>query len=208
MSDALHRLKEDLVVYAQKLGGLALAPNTQGNLSARDAASGLIVITPHDLPYETMTVDDVVVVDPWGTVVEGTRETSHETPVHCTVYRECPEVQAVIHSEPIYVNVFGVLGRPVEPVVITLLLSFGGAVPVMPFLPSGSVAFGMRMLEVMGERPAVIWGQHGCLTVGKDLDEALRRTVVLEGGAKIAHLAQQLGTPAVLSPDDYPSLKA
>jgi L-ribulose-5-phosphate 4-epimerase len=208
MSDDLRRLKEDLVAYAKQLAALTLAPNTQGNLSVRDTASGLIVITPHDLPYQTMTVDDLVVVDSWGTVVDGTRAPSHETPVHCTVYRERPEVQAVIHSEPIYVNVFGVLGRPIEPVVTTLLLAFDGAVPVMPFMPSGSVAFGTRMLEVMGNCPAVIWGQHGCLTVGKDLDEALRRTVVLEGGAKIAYLALQLGTPAVLAPGDYPSLKA
>jgi len=207
MSDDLRALKEDLVDHAQRLAALALAPNTQGNLSVRDAPSGLIVITPHDLPYETMTVDDVVVVDAWGTVVEGHRETSHETPVHCTVYRECPDIQAVIHSEPIYVNVFGVLGRPIEPVVITLLLSFGGPVPVMPFMPSGSVDFGMRMLATMGECPGVIWGQHGCLTVGRNLDEALRRTVVLEGGAKVAYLAQQLGTPSVLVPDDYPLLK-
>lgn len=208
MSDDLHRLKEDLVAYSKRLANLALAPNTQGNLSARDPVSGLIAITPHDLPYETMTVDDLVVVDEQGHVVAGHCEPSHETPVHCTVYRERSDVHAIIHSEPIYVNVFGVLGHPIEPVVITLLLAFGGPVPVMPFMPSGSVAFGMRMLEVMGDCPAVIWGQHGCLTVGNDLDDALRRTVVLEGGAKIAYLAQQLGTPAVLTPDDYPNLKA
>jgi ribulose-5-phosphate 4-epimerase/fuculose-1-phosphate aldolase len=66
----------------------------------------------------------------------------------------------------------------------------------------------MRMLEVMGDCPGVIWGQYGCLTVGNDLDEALRRTVVLEGGAKIAYLAQQPGSLAMLTPDDYPNLKA
>src|SRR5690242_20641819 len=195
----LDRLMGEVVAYARRIGRLELAPNTQGNLSARDAASGLIAITPHDLPYAEMTVDDVVVVDAAGRVVRGEREPSHETPVHCTVYRERPDVQAIVHAEPIYVNVFGVLGEPIPPVVVSQLLAVGGATPVMPFMPSGSDAFGHEMLRCMGAMNAVVWAQHGCLTIGRDLEAAFRCTVALEGGAKIAYLARAMGAPRALS---------
>jgi ribulose-5-phosphate 4-epimerase/fuculose-1-phosphate aldolase len=199
MKDGLRRLAEELVSYAGRIARLELAPNTQGNLSARDPASGLVAITPHDYSCEEMTADEVVILDLDGSVVSGWREASHETPVHLTVYRERPDVHAIVHAEPIYVNVFGVLGRPIPPVVVSQLLAVGGDAPIMPFMPSGSEAFGLEMLRVMGDRHAVIWAQHGCLTIGPDLETALRVTVALEGGAKIAYLASVLGTPNALS---------
>jgi ribulose-5-phosphate 4-epimerase/fuculose-1-phosphate aldolase len=205
MADGIRRLTEDLVTYARRIARLELAPNTQGNLSARDPASGLVAITPHDYPYEEMTAEDVVILDVIGSVVAGWREPSHETPVHLTVYRERPDVHAVVHAEPIYVNVFGVLGRPIPPVVVSQLLAVGGEAPVMPFMPSGSEAFGLEMLRCMGERNAVVWAQHGCLTIGPDLEAAFRCTVALEGGAKIAYLASVLGAPNALSMEDLVS---
>lgn len=202
MTGEVHRLVDEVVRFAQRVGRLQLAPNTQGNLSARDPASGLVAITPHDYPYELMTPADVVVVDPDGRVVAGTREPSHETPVHCTVYRERPDVHAVVHAEPTYVNVFGVLGRPIPAVVVSQLLAVGGPAPVMPFMPSGSEAFAREMLRCMGSMNAVVWAQHGCLTVGPDLETAFRCAVALEGGAQIAYLAAALGQPATLAMAD------
>ena len=98
MSDGVQRLAAELVGYARRIARLELAPNTQGNLSARDAASGLVAITPHDYPYDDMTDDDVVVLDLGGTVVSGWREPSHETSVHLTVYRERSDVHAIVHA--------------------------------------------------------------------------------------------------------------
>lgn len=199
MADPVERLVADVVAYARQVGRLDLAPNTQGNLSARDPGTGLVAITPHDYPYDQMQPADVVVVDLAGRVVAGHREPSHETPVHLTVYRERPDVHAIVHAEPTYVNVFGALGREIPPVVVSQLLAVGGPAPVMPFMPSGSEAFGRAMLRCMGAMNAVVWAQHGCLTVGPDLEAAFRCTVALEGGAKIAYLALALGQPNTLS---------
>ena len=113
-------------------------PNTQGNISVRNPETGHILITPHDLPYGTMTPDDLVVVDPVGRQIGGHREPSFEMPVHCAVYRARPDVHAILHTEPVYVNVLGVLGKAVEPVIANLLVYMGGAIPVMPFMVSGS----------------------------------------------------------------------
>ncbi len=196
----LDELRSEVLRYAKRMAALGLVPNTQGNVSARDLATGLIAITPHDYPYDAMVADDVVVVDVNGQRIEGRHDPSNETPVHCVVYRERPWVNGVVHSEPIYVNCFGALSQPIPPVVISLALAVGGEVPVMPFSPStGSESFGYRMLEVMGERKAVIWANHGLLTIGKSLDAAFRCTVVVENAAQVYHLARQLGQPNLVS---------
>jgi L-ribulose-5-phosphate 4-epimerase len=145
-----------------------------------------------------MTWQDISVVDLDGKQVEGDREPSSETAVHLSVYRARPDVFGIVHSEPVYTNCFGALGMPIEPVVVALLVDIGGSVPVMPFMSSGSTAFGDEMVRVMGDRNGVIWGNHGLLTHGKTLDQAFRRTVIIENVAQIYHLALSLGKKPVI----------
>jgi ribulose-5-phosphate 4-epimerase/fuculose-1-phosphate aldolase len=201
VSPDLDALRHEVVKYAREASARGLVPNTAGNFSARDPATQLIAISPHDYPYEIMTPDDVVIVAPDGRRVEGRLPPSFETPVHCVVYRERPQVNGIVHTEPIYVNCFGALGRPIKSVVLSLALAVGETVPVMPFAPSGSESFGRRMLDVMADRNAVIWGNHGLLTVGDSLPSAFRCTVTVETAAQIYYLALLLGQPTLVSPD-------
>lgn len=201
MNAGLTVLRHEVVKYAQDAAARGLVANTQGNLSARDPETGLIAITPHDYPYEIMTPDDVVIVSPDGQTVEGRHAPSAETPVHCVVYRERPQVNGIVHTEPIYVNCFGAVGRPIKPVIVSVAVAVGGDVPVMPFAPSGSESFAYRMLDVMGDRTAVIWANHGLLTTGHSLHSAFRCTVTVESGAQIYYLALQLGQPTSVPVD-------
>ncbi len=198
MQYVAEEIKRDIVKYAKLSAAMGLTPNTQGNLSARDRNTGYIAVTPHDLSYDIMTADDIVVVDIDGKFVDGRLEQSSETPVHCAVYRARPDVMAVVHSEPVYTNCFGALGMPIEPVVVALVVDIGGSVPVMPFMPSGSDKFGELMVEVMGDRKGVIWGNHGLLTIGPDLDHAFRRTVIIENAAQIYYLTFGVGRKPTL----------
>jgi len=191
-------IKREIVKYAKLSSAMGLTPNTQGNLSARDPQTGYIAVTPHDLAYDIMTWEDISVVDLDGNHVEGHRKPSSETAVHLSVYRARPNVFGVVHSEPVYTNCFGAIGMPIEPVVVALLVDIGGSVPVMPFMPSGSRAFGDEMVRVMGDRNGVIWGNHGLLTHGKDLDQAFRRTVIIENVAQIYYLTLSLGKKPVI----------
>lgn len=192
-------IRASVIEYAKRVADLGLVANTQGNVSARDPDTGLIAVTPHDLPYNAMTPDDLVIVDSHGTRLAGDREPSYETAVHCVVYRERPDVGAAIHTEPTYVNCLGAVGRAIQPVVASLLTYVGGPVPVMPFLLSGSEEFGCRMLAVMGNGHAVVWANHGLLTVGTTVDQAFRRTVIVEHAAQIYHLALLHGEPTLVT---------
>jgi len=194
----LTALKRQLVEGTEQVAGIGLVPLTQGNLSLRDPLSGLVLITPHDYPYDELTAEDVVVVDLDGHVIEGKREPSSESPVHLAVYEKRPDVQAIVHAEPIYTNVFGVLHMPIAPVHVGALIDVGGEVPVMPFALSGSRQFGYDMLEVMGDKNAVVWANHGMLAVGDTLRKAIHCTVMVEIAAQMYHLALQHGQPHLI----------
>lgn len=197
----LDALKQQLIEGAGQVADIGLVPLTQGNLSLRDPLSGLILITPHDYPYDQLTADDVVALDLAGNVIEGAREPSSESPVHLAVYEKRPDVQAVVHAEPIYTNVFGVLHKPIAPVHVSALIDVGGEVPVMPFALSGSRQFGYDMLKVMGDKNAVIWANHGMLAVGDSLGKAIHCTVMVEIAAQIYHMALQHGQPHLIPAD-------
>ncbi len=188
-------LKQELVDGAALVASIGLVPLTQGNLSLRDPASGHVLMTPHDFAYDQMTTADVVVQDLDGGVIEGFREPSHESPVHLAVYEKRPEVLGIVHAEPIYTNLFGVLHKPIAPLHVNTLIDVGGEVPVMPFAPSGSRQFGYDMLAVMGDKRAVVWANHGMLAVGESLRKAIHCTVMVEISAQLYHMALQHGEP-------------
>ena len=194
-------LKEELIAGAALVANIGLVPLTQGNLSLRDPQSGNILITPHDYPYDQLTVEDVVVLDLDGDVIEGFREPSHESPVHLAVYERRPEALGIVHAEPIYTNVFGVLHMPIAPLHVNTLIDVGGEVPVMPFAPSGSRQFGYDMLEVMGDKRAVVWANHGMLALGESLSKAIHCTVMVEISAQLFHMALQHGQPHLIPPE-------
>jgi len=199
MSLVDRHIKQEILDCCRRSMQYGLNFNTQGNISVRVPASGLIAITPAGLDYDRMAADDIVVVDAEGRRVEGERQPSSETDVHLVVYRRRPDVNAIVRTEPVYSNVFGVLGRPIEAVLVNMVIYSRGPVPVMPFMPSNSTEFGEAMVKVLGTRNAVIWGNHGLMTVGADLTSAFRCNVAVETAARVQHAALCLGQPHVLS---------
>jgi ribulose-5-phosphate 4-epimerase/fuculose-1-phosphate aldolase len=196
------QVKQSIVDYARRAAAAGLVRGTQGNLSARDPASGVIGITPHALEYDELTPDDIVVVDTDGEVLEGSREPSEEVAVHLALYAARPDLRAAIHTEPPFTNVFGALGKPLQPVLVGLLAANGRPVPVMPFRWSGSRAFGEEMAKVLADGYAVIWGSHGLLTCGATLADAFRISVAVECSAEVYQRALQIGDPRVLGPEE------
>ena len=199
-------LKQELVDGAALVAGIGLVPLTQGNLSLRDPDSGHILMTPHDFSYEQMTTDDVLVLDLAGNIIEGNREPSHESQVHLAVYERRADAMGIVHAEPIYTNLFGVLHKSIAPLHVGALIDVRGDVPVMPFAPSGSRQFGYDMLDVMGDRNAVVWANHGMLALGDSLQKAIHCTVMVEISAQLYHMALQHGEPHQIPQQYYDRL--
>lgn len=197
----LEELRAEVLRYTLKLSKTSLVRHTQGNLSARDGESGLICVTPSGMDYEDLTPADIVIVDDNGMVVEGCWKPTVETPTHACVYRHRPDVFAVIHAHAPHATAFGVAYQPIPMVLMEAACCLGGPVPIAPYMMSGSEEFGELIVRVMGSGHAVVWGNHGILTAGPSLGQALAMAHAVEDNAQAYLLACQLGAPHLL-PDD------
>ena len=196
------RVREEILYYCRESVRCGLNFNTQGNISVRLAAADgheAIVITPSDVRYDVMTPDDLVVVAMDGSVLEGDLLPSTELPVHLAHYARRPDARAVVHTESTFVNVLGVLGRTIDPVLLNMVLYAKGPIPVMPFEFSTNADFGRRSAELMGDDvDAIVWANHGLLAVGTSLALAFKVAVAVEENAEVLHHARLAGVPNVL----------
>ena len=171
-----------------------------GNISQR-TASGHVAIKPSGASYERMQVEDIVIVDLQGRVVDGRLKPSSETPMHTLIYRECPEVNAVVHTHAPHALVLASLGLEI-PFFCNENLLVGGPVPVTEYACAGTEAIGRAVLRALLGPPhvkAALIRNHGAISVGATLEEAALAAQAVEVLARAYHAALQNGEPAVLT---------
>lgn len=191
--------KQEILDYCLRSMEYGLNFNTQGNISIRvPGVEDRFLITPTDLEYDQMSADDIVLVNSQSEVMEGNLGPSSEVTVHMAVYRRRPEVNAIVHTEPIYANVWGVVGEPIRGTLVNMLNYSKGDVPIMPFEISNSTEFGDNMCDVLGDVNAVVWANHGLLTVGDNLRDAFKTSVAVESAAKVQAYARAVTDSPIL----------
>ena len=170
---------------------------TWGNVSAIDREKGLIVIKPSGVNYEEMKVEDMVVVDLDGKVVEGTLKPSSDTPTHVKLYKEFPEIGGVVHTHSTYATAWAQAGCDIPNIGTTHADYFHDAIPCTTDMTEVEVkgAYELETGTVIVKRfeklnpvhtPGVLVKNHGPFAWGKDGHEAVHNAVVLEEVAKMA----------------------
>jgi ribulose-5-phosphate 4-epimerase/fuculose-1-phosphate aldolase len=173
-------LRQRIVEVAQRLRAQELVVGTSGNVSAREPGTNRCWITPSGVDYDRLEPTDLVLVDSDGQVRDGNLKPSSDTPVHLAVYRNRPEVDAVIHTHSPYATAFSVAQRDIPPVLVEAAGFLGGSV---------------RSDGTIGRDRAVLLPNHGVLAVGETIDAALAAAVMVEHMARVALLATLLGDP-------------
>ena len=179
---------------------------TSGNVSVRDPESGYVVIKPSGVKFEDLQPEHMVVVDLEGTRIEGELNASSDTGSHLYIYRHMPEVNGVVHTHSNYATAFAALGRPIPPVLTAIGDEFGGPVPCGGFALIGDEEIGKRVVESIGRSPACLLKNHGVFTVGSTGEKALKAAVMVEDVAKTVWIAEQLGQPDEIPPEDIEKL--
>ncbi len=198
----LEQLKETVLQANLLLPKHNLVTFTWGNVSAIDRETKLVVIKPSGVSYETMTAEDMVVVDLCGNVVEGTLNPSSDTPTHLELYKAYPEIGGVVHTHSRWATTFAQAGLPIPALGTTHADDFYGDIPVSRRMTPDEIAgayekeTGTVILETVGDNamdvPAVLVHSHGPFAWGKDAMEAVHKAVVLEEVAFMAWHAMQL----------------
>lgn len=197
----LAELREAVRVTALAMYQAGLVVGTDGNVSAKDPATGYVAITPSSLPYDQITADDIVIVDMHQAVVWGRRRPSWETPMHTYVHAHRPGPLAIMHTHSAYATAFALANRDLPPVTLMLAAIFGGPVRCAPYARTGSDEMGRVNMDYLGQTgKAVLLGNHGTLCVAPDLAQVVRQSIVLEDGARAAFQAAQLGPLVAIPP--------
>jgi len=202
----LKRLKEELVQLHLELPRNNLVMWTGGNVSARDAESGLVVIKPSGIRYEDLRPKDMVVLDVEGKIVEGDRKPSSDTYSHLYIYKHRPEAGGVVHTHSRYATAFAAVGKAIPCVLTAIADEFGGPIPCGGFALIGDDAIGKVVVESLGKSPAVLLKNHGVFTVGKNAASAVKAAVMTEDVAATVWMAMQIGTPDVIPQEDVQKL--
>ncbi|MBI9107586.1 MAG: class II aldolase/adducin family protein [Spirochaetales bacterium] len=167
---------------------------TWGNISARDPESGLIYISPSGMDYSTIQPQHVVVMDSELNIIDGAAEPSIEKHMHVAVFNARKDVNAVIHTHPVYSTAFGVAEQNLPGVSEDFIQIVGAEIQVAtPYELPGTEALGEVAVKGLGTNNAVLLPGHGALVVGADMKMALKVSMVLEKNAQIYIYAKMLG---------------
>jgi L-fuculose-phosphate aldolase len=169
-----------------------LVSGTAGNVSGR-LPDGNVVMTPSSTPYDTMTVDDLVVVDLDGNVVDGERGPTSEKALHLACYRTYDEVGGVIHCHATYASMFALVRQPIPAVIEEFVVYVGGDVPIAAYEPTGSDDLAEEIASHLTDRSCALMANHGLLAIGRDTDDALHTALCVEHNARIIWGAKALG---------------
>ena len=217
----LEELKQKVYEANMLLPKHGLVTFTWGNVSAIDKETGLIVIKPSGVPYETMKAEDMVVLNPDGTKAEGDLKPSSDAPTHVYLYSKFPDIGGVVHTHSSYVTSWAQSGRDIPCYGTTHADYIYGPVPCARVLSEKEIdeAYelntGKLIVEEFKNRgidynavPAVLCKNHGPFTWGKDAFEAVHNAVVLEEVAKMAFRTELINkdvqpAPQVLQDKHY-----
>ena len=179
-----------------------------GNISVRDPKTGLIYITPSGMGYREIERSDIVVLDLGMNVIEGNRLISLERLVHLAIYRARADVNAIMHTHPLYSSVLGVVGKDLPAISEDFAQLVGDKIICSAYALPGTKELSDNTVKGLGEeRKAVILPNHGTFCVGEDIKTAFLVSRVVEKSAHTYILALGIGTPQVISQEDITAMR-
>jgi L-fuculose-phosphate aldolase len=183
-----------VLATAKRMLDQGLVEGTSGNISGR-LPDGLVCLSPSSVRYDTMTLDDLVVVDGDGKVVEGTRAPTTEKDLHLATLGRYPELGAVIHTHAVYATMFALAHEPIPAVIEEVVVYVGGDVPCCEYRGTGTAELGEEVAGRLADRGAALLANHGLVTCGPTPEKALHNAAVVERTAKIVWGARAMGAP-------------
>ena len=211
----LEELKQKVYEANMLLPKYGLVTFTWGNVSGIDRESGLFVIKPSGVDYETMTADDMVVMDLKGNKVEGHYRPSSDTDTHLEIYKSFPNVGGIVHTHSPYATSWAQAGRSIPCYGTTHADYIYGEVPCLRCLTKDEIEDAyeentghliVNSFEEMGKDPmavpACLCKNHGPFAWGKDPHEAVHNAVVLEEVAKMAYQTELINPKVQPAPQE------
>ncbi|MCM3111850.1 L-ribulose-5-phosphate 4-epimerase [Lederbergia lenta] len=211
----LETLKKEVLEANLQLPEHGLVTFTWGNVSGIDREQGLVVIKPSGVAYEDLKLEDLVVVDLEGNIVEGELRPSSDTATHLALYKAFGEIGGVVHTHSPWATSWAQASRPIPALGTTHADYYYGEIPVTRPLTQKEIeeAYELETGNVIIETfrnldldpkamPGVLVSGHAPFCWGKNAYEAVYNAVVLDEVAKMAFHTFQLN-PQVQAMDQF-----
>lgn len=183
-----------LVESGKRMVKAGLTVETWGNISIRDPETNLIYLTPSAMPYDIITEDDVCVVKLDGIKVDCKRKPTVEMELHLLIYRERRDVNAIIHTHPLYSMIYATQGKDISQCIDEAAQVLCGPCKCAPYALPGSSELAINCVNALGKKAkACLLHSHGAVCVGEDINMAFKVSTVLEVTAHILYMIEATG---------------
>jgi L-ribulose-5-phosphate 4-epimerase len=199
----IEQLKQKVLKANLLLNKYGLVTLTWGNVSGISRSEGLVAIKPSGIPYDTLTISDIVIINMEGRIVEGNLRPSSDAPTHLELYKAFPEIEGITHSHSMYATIFAQACKEIECFGTTHADHFNGTIPVTRFLTEEEVSrdyegnTGKVIIEKFSginpmSMPGVLVAGHAPFTWGKSPEESVNNNLILERIAEMTLKTIQL----------------
>ncbi|MGE8106593.1 class II aldolase/adducin family protein [Allorhizobium sp. NPDC080224] len=191
-------LREKMVDICRRMNSTGINQGTAGNLSVR--TSNGFLITPSSLPYDIMTPDDLVEMDFDGTYLG--RRPSSEWRFHRDILKNRTDMNVVLHCHSLYATTLACHHKTIPAFHYMVGVAGGTTVRCADYATFGTQALSDHALKALDGRFACLLGQHGQISLGKDLEQALWLAIEVETLSRMYVQVLTLGEPPILSDDE------
>lgn len=205
MSEA--QLREEIVRVTRIMAEQGLARSSDGNTSVR-LDDNRFLITPRQVYKMSLQPEDLIIVDAEGRMLEGRQGMgpTSETAMHMEVYRQRPDVNAVLHAHPPYATALTIVGIPFPTEYLPEVLIALGPVPTAPYARPQTEALAESISEPIRTHNNVLLSHHGSISAATTLKKALINLERLEHTAYTYFLTRSLGNPIPLPDEELAGL--
>jgi L-ribulose-5-phosphate 4-epimerase len=197
-------LRELVALGCQILGANGHDDYVWGHVSARDPDGRGVWMKASTFGFDEISAEQVILVGFDGEVLAGDCPRHVEWPIHTELLRARPDAGSVVHSHPPHSIAIAASGQPVRAV------SHAGTLFVPPDVPRFTKTadlivtpqMGVDVAATLGDHNAMFLVNHGIVTAGKDVRDAVIRAVLLEKAAYQQMLTHCFGGPRHWSSDE------
>jgi L-fuculose-phosphate aldolase len=201
-----HQTRLDIVEVGRRLYARGYTASNDGNISVRLDAERLIM-TPTSVSKGFMAPEMMCITDLDGRKIAGDRNPSSEMKMHLEVYRQRPDVNAVVHAHPPIATGFAVAGIPLDRAVLAEVVTTLGSVPIAEYATPSTRELPESVRKYVKAHDGMLLANHGALTLGPDVFAAYYKMETIEHFAKISLVARLLGGERLLSREEVTRLE-
>lgn len=205
MLDKNKEIKKEIVYYAKLLDEKGLVNTLEGNLSILDRETGKMYITPSGTRKRFLNEDKIAVVKD-GVQIEGTGKKSSEILLHEAALKARPDCNAAAHIHAPYLTAYAYCGKDIKlKCSATFALAFE-EIPCLPYGEPGTIHIADGIEDAIKDHDLILLGNHGCISVGATMEDAVKLVEAAEEVLKIYHLTKEIGPVHNISDEQLESL--